>query len=265
MNIFIKEMRTYRKSIIIWCVGMILMIISGMAKFTAYTTANNSMNDIMAKMPKSIKIIFGVGNFDLSKPKEYFGMLFLYLVLIATIHACMLGANIISKEERDKTTEFLFVKPVSRNKVITSKLCAATANVLILNIVTFICSIALVGKYAKGEAVIGIITILMLGMLILQLMFMLIGTSVAASCKNSKTATGIATGILMSMYLVSVIIDFNDKLINLKYITPFKYFEAKNLIKDNGFQLSFLGLSIIILGVLFISTYRGYRKRDLNI
>ena len=35
---------------------------------------------------------------------------FFILLLMATIHAAMLGATIIAKEERDKTSEFLFVK-----------------------------------------------------------------------------------------------------------------------------------------------------------
>ena len=64
--------------------------------------------------------LLGFSDLDLSKVSGYYGMLFIYLLLMATIHAAMLGATIIAKEERDKTSEFLFVKPVSRSKVITT-------------------------------------------------------------------------------------------------------------------------------------------------
>jgi len=63
---------------------------------------------------------------------------------MAKIHASMIGAAIISKEERDKTTEFLFAKPVSRNEIITAKLFSGFANILIFNLITTTSSIIMV-------------------------------------------------------------------------------------------------------------------------
>ncbi|MFA5881807.1 MAG: ABC transporter permease subunit, partial [Eubacteriales bacterium] len=82
-------------------------------------------------------------------------MLFLYLVVMATIHAAMLGANIIAKEERDKTAEFLLAKPVSRNEIITVKLGAGLTNILIFNAVTLLSSLVIVGHYSGSEPVTG--------------------------------------------------------------------------------------------------------------
>ena len=216
-------------------------------------------------MPKSMQAIMGIGTFDLSKASGFYGMLFLYLVLMATIHAVMLGADIISKEERDKTAEFLFVKPISRNKIITSKLLAALVNILIFNIITLVSSIIIVGKYSKGEAVSADIVILMIGMFILQLIFMLIGTAIAAVSKNPKTATSISTAVLLITFILSIAIDINSKIENLKYLTPFKYYEAKNLMFGGGFQWSFVILSIIIISAMLRITYVFYKKRDMSI
>ena len=134
MNVFIVEMKAHRNVLIIWAVGIIFMVVAGMGKYVALSSSGQSMNDLFAQMPKSMQTLFGIGSFDLSKASGYYGMLFLYLALMATIHAIMLGANIISKEERDKTAEFLFSKPISRNKIITAKLAAAFMNILIFNI-----------------------------------------------------------------------------------------------------------------------------------
>jgi ABC-2 type transport system permease protein len=265
MNIFIQEMKAHRKSLIFWCVGMIFMVAAGMGKFSAISSTGKSANEIFDKMPKLLRVIFGIGDFDLSKTIGYFGVLFIYLLLMATIHAAMLGADVISKEERDKTSEFLFVKPASRTKIITAKLLAALVNITILNIITLISSIGIMGKYSKGEAVTGDIIILMIGMFITQLIFMLIGTGLAAVSKNPKTSTSIATGILLVLYMLSVIIDMNSNLENLKYINPLKYFEAKNLINGGGFDPVFVGLSVVIIGLLVASTYVFYKKRDLKI
>ena len=131
---------------------------------------------------------------------------------MATIHAVMIGATIIAKEERDKTSEFLFVKPVSRSKIITAKLLAAFTNIVIFNLVTFVSSIILLGKYSNGEDINGEIAILMAAMFILQVLFMVIGSALAAVKKKPKTAASVATGILLLMYMLSIIIDLNENI-----------------------------------------------------
>ena len=263
MNIFAREMKVHAKSLIIWSIGMLFMVAAGMAKYDGAASSNLSMNEILAQMPQSLQNI--IGAFDLSKASGYYGVLFLYLVLMGTIHAAMMGADIISKEESYKTSEFIFVKPVSRDKIITSKLSAALVNILILNLVTLISSIAIVGYYSRGEDVTSDILKLMIGLFILQVMFLFIGTAISALCRKPKSSISVATGILLFMFMLSMAIDINDSLSPLKYFTPFKYFEAKNLMYGGEFQFTFVFLSILIIGVCSYVTYVFYRKRDLNI
>jgi ABC-2 type transport system permease protein len=96
-------------------------------------------------------------------------------------------------------------------------------------------------------------------------MFMVIGTSIAAISKNTKIAASAATGILLAAFVISMGIDLNEKLNFLKYLTPFKYFEAKSLMYGGSFELVFLILSIVIIGILLNVTYVFYKKRDLNV
>ena len=264
MNIFLREMKTYRKPLIIWCFGMFLMVAGGMSKYAGLSTSGQSVNDIMMKMPKSLQSFFGTGILDLSKASGFYGLLFLYLVIMATVHAVIIGADIISKEEQDKTTEFLMAKPISRNRIITSKIIFAFVNILILNIVTMISSIIIVRYFSKGESVDHEILTLMVGMFILQLIYMFIGTSIASITKKPKSAASVSTAVLLVTFILSVIIDINNKLEILKYFTPFKYFDAKNLM-SYGFEYSFLILSFVIIVILFVTTYVFYQKRDLNV
>lgn len=265
MNIFLREMQAHRKSLTLWSLGMLFMIVSGMAKYAGYSTSGQSINEIMSQVPKSIRAVLGIGAFDLTKASGFYGMLFLYLLIMVTIHASMLGANIISKEERDKTTEFLMVKPVSRSGIITAKLLAALANVIILNIVTLALSISIVGKYSKGEAIAGQILILMVGMFILQLVFLFMGTGIAAVSRNPNISSTVATTVLLVTFILSVIIDMNSRLEGLKYITPFKYFEAANMMYGGGLDPVFIILSLAIITILASVTYIFYKKRDLNV
>lgn len=264
MNIFIREMKAHRKGLIFWIIGMLFMIIASMGKYVA-TASTGGLNDLMSKMPKSMQAIMGTSTFDLTKISGYYGILFLYIILIATIHGAMIGSGIIFKEERDKTAEFLLVKPVSRKKIVTAKLLAGIVNILILNIVTLVISLVTVKKYGNGEDVTHDIVILMIGMLILQIMFMVIGTAISAVFKNPKMATSMSTVILLITFLLSIIIDISTNIDSLKYLTPFKYFEAKNLMYGGGFDPVFILLSLIIIVGSTIVTYIFYNKRDLNV
>jgi len=259
------EIKSNFKSLIIWCIGVFFLVASGMAKYAGMEASEQSINTLMNQLPKPIQSILGLGAFDLTKALGYYGLLFAYLAIMATIHASMLGADIISKEERDKTSEFLFVKPISRSKIITSKLLAALLNIIVFNLVTLFSSLIIVGYYAKGEAITNDILTLMAGMFILQLMFLFIGTGIAAISKRPKVAASFATGILLFTFILSIAIDMNDRLANLKYLTPFKYFDAKNLIDGRGLDPFFVTISGVIIVIMFVSTYIFYNKRDLNI
>ncbi len=266
MNIFFRELKAHRKSLIIWCIGMMLMTSAGMAKYAGFSTAGQSINDLMKQLPESVQAVLGAGTFDLSTALGFYVALFLYLVIMGTVHSSMLGANIISKEESEKTAEFLFVKPASRKKIITAKLLAAILNIIILNVVTCIISIVMVGYYNKGASINKDIIILMTGMFILQLMFLFIGTALAAISKRPRSAASMATAVLLTTFILSVAIDINKKLDNLKYFTPFKYYDAKILVANSGgFKTVYLILSVIIICAAVSITYIFYNKRDLNI
>lgn len=264
MNIFIRELRAHRKSLIIWCVAIFLMIISAMAKYSAYTASGQSMNDLLSGIPKTIRAVLGMGELNMTTASGFYGMFYLYMLLMATIHSSMLGANIISKEERDKTSEFLMVKPVSRTHIVTSKLLASLFNIAVFNIVTLVLSIAIVGKYANGEEISGEICLMMTAMFILQLMFMAIGTGIAAASKRPKSAASIAMAVLLVSFIISSAISIYDKLDVLKYVTPFKYFEAEKLMKS-GLDPVFIVLSFLIIAAMIYVTYLFYKKKDLSI
>ncbi|MDF2858369.1 MAG: transporter [Neobacillus sp.] len=265
MTVFLRELKVHRKSMIIWSIAIFLMIISSIGKFNAYAQTGQSMNELLAQIPSSIKAVLGMGNFDLTKVSGFYGMLYWYLLLLATIHAALLGANIISKEERDKTTEFLLVKPISRSKLISAKLLACLINIVVVNLVTLFFSVFLMGKYANGTGFTSEICILMVGMFILQLMFLLIGTATAAASKKPRSAPSVATAILLITFLISSVINMNSNLEYLKYITPFEYFKAERLLNGEGFETVFLILSLIIIVGLGFVTYVSYKSRDLNV
>ena len=84
----------------------------------------------------------------------------------------------------------------------------------------------------------------MVGMFILQILFMVIGSAIASVKKKPKTAASLATGILLFTYMLSIAIDLNEHIEVLKYFTPFKYFEAEIVMYGGGLDVVFVLLSV---------------------
>lgn len=263
MNIFFRELKANRKALIIWSICMFLGVLSGMAKYTAYSSGANI--DVFQKMPYTLKALLGIGSLDVTKMSGFFAMLFPYLALATGIHAALLGSNIIAKEERDKTTEFLMVKPVSRKDIMTSKLLAALVNVVIVNLVTLVSSIVMVDAYNKGKDITGEVVMFLLSMFIIQLIFLSLGTLLSAFMKKPKASSSAATGILFGAYIISKITDLTDHVNVINVFSPFKYFDYKNIINGNGLNIGNIILSILLVAVFSVSTYFFYMKRDLNV
>lgn len=261
MNLFSREMKANRKALIIWCTCMIVGVISGMAKYTAYSSGGTS-SQVIKDLPQSIKALFGMGSLDVTTMSGFFAFLFLYIAVAAAIHAAILGSGILAKEERDKTTEFLIIKPISRFSIITSKFSAAFVNIVILNMVTMVTSIGMVSAYNKGKDITGEIIVFFLSMLVIQMIFLSLGALLSAFMRNPKGAGSIASSAVIGTYIISAITSFNDRLNVLNVLSPFKYFSADRIIAGNGLNPALVALSIVLVAVFTASTYFFYKKRD---
>ncbi len=265
MNILIRELQANLKSLTIWSTGMIFLIYAGMIKYSGFAGAGESVNELFNQFPSAVKSILGLGNLDISSIAGFYAVFYLYFMLLAGLHAVMLGAEIISKEEHDKTADFLFVKPVLRSKIVTYKLTAVLFNILVLNLTTLIASLVFVDMFNTGKAIDNIIFQLMLALFIIQLIFAAMGAGIAAVTKNIKKATSLSAAILMTAFIISVAIDLYKKIDFLTYVTPFKYFPAADIVMTSSYKTSSLIISFILITFFTFITYLFMDKRDIQI
>jgi ABC-2 type transport system permease protein len=237
---------------------------ASMNKFVGFEKSGQA-SQVFAAFPKGVAAAFGLGNVDINTALGWFAMAFMYLLVLVAIHASLLGAGILAEEEQDKTAEFLFAKPISRAKVVTEKLLAALTLVIVLNIVTLLSSISMVAMVNKGVSPNKEILLMMAGMFVVQIIFMVIGSAAAAIVRKPKYAAPAASGIMFATFFLSMWLDITDKLPNLKYLTPFKYFDAKIIAKKAALDPVFIAISFVIIVVIVTATYVFYEKRDLSI
>jgi ABC-2 type transport system permease protein len=273
MNIFRRELRANLKSLIIWSVIVILFVMIGVSKFSAYYN-NPDMLAVLYALPQGMVKAFEFQAFNLTTLNGFFGIMFTYYALILSIAATMWGSDIITKEERDKTVEFSLTLPVTRGRVVTAKALAALVNCIALLLVTWGVSLLMAQRYAPDGVFYRFLALCMLAIFVLELVFLAVGIFLGCAMKRYKRVSAVAIALLLGTYFLSIIWALNDKLDFVKYLTPFKYFNAGAMLKSldtslvprtSAFDLGFIALSLAIIVICMVGAYMTYARRDLYI
>lgn len=183
------------------------------------------------------------------------------LGLGGAFYAALCAVGILSKEEKDKTAEFLLTHPVGRKRIITEKLIAVLIQITVLNIIIYALSVGSIA--AVGETVpLKEISLLHLAYYLLQLE--LSGICFGISAFLRKGSAGLGLGIATVMYFLNLIANIADVAAFLKYITPFGYCEGADIVSNgrlNGVMVS-VGAVIGIAGIII--AYLKYTKKDIH-
>ncbi len=264
MNIFVRELKANLKSLLIWGVIVILFVTIGISKFSAYY-GNPEMLAILDAMPAALVSAFNFRAFNLTTISGFYGVMFTYFALLLSIAAAMWGSDIISKEERDKTVEFSLTLPVTRSRLVTAKTLAALVNCIGLLLITWGASLVSAAQYEPDSGFFRFLALCMLAIFIMQLTFLAVGIFLGCAMKRYKRASSATVSLLLGTYFLSVVSALDKDLDVLKYLTPFRYFDAGVLLHESRIDLTFVGLSLAIILVSMVGAYLTYARRDLYI
>jgi ABC-2 type transport system permease protein len=235
-----------------------------MAEFSGYQ-GNPEMAELLESLPTAFLEAMQFNAFNLTTVTGFFGVMFSYFALLGAVFAVMLGSDIISKEERDKTVEFSLTLPIPRRKLITSKLFAAVVYCIAFLLITWGISIFSVARYQPEDKFYNFLTLCMLSIFSIQLIFLALGVFLGCALKYYKRTSSVAVSLLLGTYFLSIISGLNEDLDFLKYFTPFRYFDPLELLNESRIDINFVWLSAGIITVLIVGAYITYSRRDLYI
>ncbi|MDH5506555.1 MAG: ABC transporter permease [Anaerolineae bacterium] len=264
MNIFLHELKANLKSLLIWCVIMLMFVSTGFAKFSAYE-GNPELLAILDDLPPAMLAAFNFSAFNLTTVTGFLGVMYNYFALVLTIAAVMWGSDIIAKEERDKTVEFALTLPVPRSKLVTGKTLAVLVNCIALVLFTWGAAAANAAKYTPDEQFYDFLALSMLAIFVMQMVFLAVGILLGAAMKQYKRANSMAVSILLATFFISIISGLNKNLEFLKYVSPFTYFNPGTMLRELVIDMDYVWLSAGIVLAAMAGAYAAYKKRDLYI
>ena len=260
MTLVKHELRQGKTSFLIWTASVGFLLAVCIFLFPEMKEQMDGVNDIFASMG-SFTEAFGMD-------RLHFGTLIGFyavecgniLGLGGAFYASLCAVGILSKEEKDKTAEFLLTHPVSRKRVLTEKLIAVLIQITAMNIIIYalaVGSIAAVGEAIPWRE----ISLLHLAYYLLQLE--LAGICFGISAFLHKGSVGVGLGMAVMMYFLNLIANIADAAEFLKYITPFGYCEAADIVSNGSLDstLVMIGAVMGICGIMI--AYLKYTKKDI--
>lgn len=261
MTLVKHELRQGKTSFLIWTASIGFLLAICIFLFPEMKGQMDGVNDMFAAMG-SFTQAFGMDRLNFGTLIGFYAVeCGNILGLGGAFYAALSAAGILSKEEKDKTAEFLLTHPVSRKRIVTEKLIAILLQITAMNCILYAFaagSIAAVGEAIPWKE----ISLLHLAYYLLQIE--LAGICFGISAFLRKGSAGVGLGIAAMMYFLNLIANIADVAGFLKYITPFGYCEGADIISNGGLDSRFVAIGAVIgIGGIMIA-YLKYTKKDIH-
>ena len=261
MTLVKHELRQGKTSFLIWTASIGFLLATCIFLFPEMKGQMDSVNDIFASMG-SFTEAFGMDRLNFGTLIGFYAVeCGNVLGLGGAFYAALCAVGILSKEEKDKTSEFLLTHPASRIRIITEKLIAVLIQITAMNIIIYalaVGSIAAVGEGIPWKE----LSLLHLAYYLLQIE--LAGICFGISAFLRKGSVGIGLGIAVMMYFLNLIANIADVAEFLKYITPFGYCEGADIVSSGGLDIALVSIGAVIgIGGIIIA-YLKYTKKDIH-
>lgn len=262
MNILMQELKMGRKSLIVWCASLVGTFTVFMMLYPFISEQAATFTKVFESFPPEFRKAFGLTTTNLGEVLGYYSFAFLYIILAGAVQAMNLGVSILSAEVREKTGDFLFVKPVKRTKIITLKIVAVLIELGIVNIVICLANLIIINLVSKEAFDIKLYLLLTGTLLFIQLFFASLGLAVSVFLKRIRTVLPISMGVVFLFYIIYLL---NQTLEDpkLAWISPFGYFDLAYVSEHVAYQGKFIAAWFVLSAIFIFFTYKLFTKKDL--
>jgi beta-exotoxin I transport system permease protein len=263
-NLFTKELKRNRKNLMIWTtivVGFTVMVLS---IFPFMADMGKDMTQLIDNMPVELQKAMGMDAQTWSNILGFYSTYFgIYIVVLVAIYTTSTGATIISKEEKDGTSEFLMTKPISRLTIFKTKMMSLLVLTILIYVIQTLSAIIGISAFAQSEVLWSKLATMQISGFFLVLFFTSIGVLLSMFVKPKKNFMGIVVGLTFGSYFLNAIAKSTDATSWLGYFSPFNYVDFTVLASD--YEINYMAIIgfVLIAAVLLFIAFKSYAKKDI--
>jgi ABC-2 type transport system permease protein len=262
MNIYLHELRSYRKSTLVWIVSIVAATALFMAMFTVFSRSSEDILGIFKGFPDAVLKAFGMDPETMASLPGFYSFILTYLVLCGAVQAMNLGISALGREASGKTADFLLTKPVTRARVITAKLLA----VLTLLVITgaFFSLAATVAAFSVSAGFdCGRFLMMTATFFYLQILFASLGFLVSVLVPKIKSVLPVSLSTVFGFYIVGMVgAALGDD--RIYWLTPFKYFDPAYIAQNAAYQAKYAVVAAAVFALCVAAGYIVYGRKDIH-
>ena len=261
MTVFKLELRQGKTALIVWTAAIGFLLAVCIFLFPEMKGEMDTLTSVFASMG-SFTAAFGMDRLSFGELSGFYAIeCGNILGLGGAFFAALTAVNVLAKEEKDRTAEFLLTHPVCRGRVLAEKLCAVLSQITAMNAVLLALSLgcmAAIGEDIPWRTV-----------LLLHLGYFLLQTELAGVCFGisafiRRSGPGIGLGLAAAMYFLNLISNLSSSAEFLRYVTPFAYCEGADIISSGELDTA---LVLLGLGYAVAAAAAGclhYTRKDIR-
>jgi len=265
MNLFRREIKKNFKSFLFWTIALVGINALMLATFESVAQQAEAIKSSYAGYPEAFIKAFNLDTLEMTDILHFFASRsYLVITVIGSIYVIILAATILSKEESDRTIEFLMSKPITRKSIVTSKILCTTFYVTMLNLVFSVSNFILMSLLKVQDFDMAGFLLISIGPWFIHIIFAAIGLALSVYITKSKTILSLSIGIVFIEYFFSILPSMEDSLTFFQYLTPFSYYGTSDLIVNTEIQGVYLLLTFLIVVIATIATYAMFFIKDIE-
>ena len=262
MNMYLHELKSLRKTAIIWTCAMIAVALLYLLMYPGVAKDAADFKDLLGGYPPAVRAMLGVSLDSVTSLLGFYSMVVTFVLLLGAIQAMNAGVSVLSKESRERTADFLLTKPVSRAAIVNAKLLAALTIFLATDIVYYAASSILAASVKTTTYSGRAFFLINLTLLFIQLIFFSLGVVISVFFNKLKNVLPISLGVVFAFYFIGAIVATKND--GSRFISPFKYFDNSYIIKHTAYEAPYLIVSAVIVVAAVAITYYVYTHKDIH-
>jgi len=263
MNMYLHELKSLRKSTILWAVSMIAIAVLYFSLYSGMVKDAEDFRNLLAAYPASIRAMLGVSLDSITSILGFYSMIFSFVAICGAIQAMNYGLSTLSKESRERTADFLLVKPVSRAAIVTSKLLAVLTMLLATDVLYYLGASITVNIVKTTDYSVRLFFMVSLTLLFIQLIFFALGVFISVFFKKLNSVLPISLGVVFGLYILGAVL-VTDKNDAARFISPFQYFNISYILNNSRYELQYIITGAVIVAVTIAASYIIYVKKDIH-
>ena len=261
---FKRELKVNFKNALIW-----FMVLAGLFAIIVvaypFIIDSENMESIKAMMDMFPPEMLKMFNMDLAMIDTAYGWVktegFIFILLVISCYASVLGSNILLKEENDKTIEYLVSLPISRVKIVISK--------MLVGLIYIVAMVVLFGLVLYGALLVAgpldhlQYILLSITPLFPALVIYFATMFISTFTHKTKKMLGISLGVTFVSYILHLISSIGASVEFVKYFSVFTLADLRNVMQNIALNPIMLAITIVLCGIFACVTVLRYNSKEL--